>query len=459
MKDLSNMSRFRCQVGAHEKSEPFRMGIFEDVEGGWNPIPCMRTYKERAQEFRNRQEEGKWRVDADVFSNAIARAGFKFLEEPDVIMCAACGVRFHVMTFDSCTDYLKKHFKESPACMFIRTLEIPELYFEWECFEHHAHLHMADSDMRLETFAFDDVWCDGTHPCVIELSEAGFFVPHHEEDISDVVACYSCGVELDSWEIDDMPWEEHVKAHPICRHLIEQKGMDYIRSVRRTNAIRVYAREAMQRQRAANFWRTSHTDVEQMIDCVAATHSFQSFRELAFAVCERMNGEEAILQQKERERMLQTLQTSPAVRQVEGIRRNGQTSQRASPYNIGSRSHIQDAGRRRDLGTSMLQFPGNNSHSTYESNQELLAAAASALLFEDDIEETSVENSDEKDDDDDCIADMTCVICKTAQKRMAYSPCYHLAACESCAKKLNKYGKGRCPVCNKKVKGVKKVYY
>lgn len=47
-------------------------------------------------------------------------------------------------------------------------------------------------------------------PAAKEIAEAGFYCPNPNRS-NDIVKCYSCFIELDGWEPNDNPWEEHRK--------------------------------------------------------------------------------------------------------------------------------------------------------------------------------------------------------------------------------------------------------
>ncbi|KFM56542.1 Baculoviral IAP repeat-containing protein 5.2-B, partial [Stegodyphus mimosarum] len=49
----------------------------------------------------------------------------------------------------------------------------------------------------------------------VKMAEAGFF--HCPTDIEpDLVQCYVCFKELDGWQLDDEPWEEHYSHSKVC---------------------------------------------------------------------------------------------------------------------------------------------------------------------------------------------------------------------------------------------------
>lgn len=72
--------------------------------------------------------------------------------------------------------------------------------------------------MRVATFGTwpygDEAKCNKR-----KMAEAGFYkrkgVP--DEDVS--AQCFVCGKEMDGWEIDDDPWQEHISHAPYCKFI------------------------------------------------------------------------------------------------------------------------------------------------------------------------------------------------------------------------------------------------
>nr|BDT62822.1 MAG: baculoviral IAP repeat-containing protein [Metapenaeus joyneri majanivirus] len=80
-------------------------------------------------------------------------------------------------------------------------------------------------DAGLRRTSFPDKWPE--FPKVKELVEAGFF----SIGVSDRVCCFYCGVILEKWEKDDIPWNEHARHFPSCKFVIMNKGQNFIDNV------------------------------------------------------------------------------------------------------------------------------------------------------------------------------------------------------------------------------------
>lgn len=59
-------------------------------------------------------------------------------------------------------------------------------------------------------------------PSAEEIAEAGFYFPKSNR-LDDVVKCFSCFIELNGWEPEDKPWDEHRKralsTAPPCKFI------------------------------------------------------------------------------------------------------------------------------------------------------------------------------------------------------------------------------------------------
>ncbi|XP_011496715.1 PREDICTED: baculoviral IAP repeat-containing protein 5 [Ceratosolen solmsi marchali] len=71
---------------------------------------------------------------------------------------------------------------------------------------------------RLETFGHWPYKSE-SHRCTPEnMASAGFFAVG-EKDEPDLVECFICSKQLDGWEPDDDPWQEHKKHQPNCLYI------------------------------------------------------------------------------------------------------------------------------------------------------------------------------------------------------------------------------------------------
>lgn len=70
-------------------------------------------------------------------------------------------------------------------------------------------------------------WDTNTKPNPIDLAEAGFFYTGE----NDKTKCFHCGIGLNDWKVDDVPWEQHVIYAEQCMYLHMTKGRDYVKSI------------------------------------------------------------------------------------------------------------------------------------------------------------------------------------------------------------------------------------
>ncbi|XP_043280980.1 baculoviral IAP repeat-containing protein 5.2 isoform X2 [Venturia canescens] len=63
---------------------------------------------------------------------------------------------------------------------------------------------------------------DGT--CTAErMATAGFFVVEGTDDVDVSVECFICKKQLDGWEPNDDPWQEHSKHQADCPYVLLNK--------------------------------------------------------------------------------------------------------------------------------------------------------------------------------------------------------------------------------------------
>ena len=70
-------------------------------------------------------------------------------------------------------------------------------------------------------------WPKDHHKTPDELFPAGFYYT----GVADKVRCYSCGVELNRWEPNDIPWVEQARFSPTCEFLRAKKTEFFIDQV------------------------------------------------------------------------------------------------------------------------------------------------------------------------------------------------------------------------------------
>ncbi|KAL4123340.1 hypothetical protein QTP88_015537 [Uroleucon formosanum] len=60
------------------------------------------------------------------------------------------------------------------------------------------------------------------------LSESGF----RYSGVGDIIECFFCGLVLQKWTKDDIPWVEHAKWNPKCIFVLLCKGNEFIENVK-----------------------------------------------------------------------------------------------------------------------------------------------------------------------------------------------------------------------------------
>lgn len=103
------------------------------------------------------------------------------------------------------------------------TIKIEPKLSEYNKFDKEEYV-MLFTDYRLKTFG--DWPFDGDNSCnPLALASAGFYhIPTNEEP--DATRCFCCYKELDGWEPDDNPWEEHRKHSSHCAFLSLRKPVE-----------------------------------------------------------------------------------------------------------------------------------------------------------------------------------------------------------------------------------------
>ena len=80
-----------------------------------------------------------------------------------------------------------------------------------------THFEMAEYKNRLQTFEGwmfkDDSTCSK-----YAMAKAGFYRPNPEDEPESTM-CFACCKELEGWEVDDVPEEEHKKRASCCLFL------------------------------------------------------------------------------------------------------------------------------------------------------------------------------------------------------------------------------------------------
>ncbi|XP_061842542.1 baculoviral IAP repeat-containing protein 5b [Nerophis lumbriciformis] len=89
-----------------------------------------------------------------------------------------------------------------------------------------THGKMYSQDLREKTFA-DWPFREDCNCTPEKMAKAGF-VHCPSENEPDVVCCFFCLIELEGWEPDDEPWNEHIKRSPTCGFLTMKKDFIHL---------------------------------------------------------------------------------------------------------------------------------------------------------------------------------------------------------------------------------------
>lgn len=167
----------------------------------------------------------------------------------DKVKCAFCNVV--ISHWDETDTPLSEHLKHSPHCPFLNrrptqnipideaqlNLNLPDVIpdecsefgcnhpapKQSECYEHPDFVLEIN---RMKTFS---TWPRSLRQRPQEFVDAGFFYTGQ----GDMVICFSCGLGLRDWEIDDLPLVEHAKHTPNnCNYLNLVKGPAYVATIK-----------------------------------------------------------------------------------------------------------------------------------------------------------------------------------------------------------------------------------
>jgi len=80
-----------------------------------------------------------------------------------------------------------------------------------------SHFEMAEYKNRLQTF---EGWAfkDNSSCNKFAMAKAGFYRPNPKDEPESTM-CFACCKELEGWEVDDVPEEEHQKRASSCLFL------------------------------------------------------------------------------------------------------------------------------------------------------------------------------------------------------------------------------------------------
>ncbi|KAM8829720.1 baculoviral IAP repeat-containing protein 5b [Synchiropus picturatus] len=89
-----------------------------------------------------------------------------------------------------------------------------------------SYQRMYSQDARLLTYE-DWPFREGCRCTPEQMSRVGF-IHCPSENEPDITRCFFCLLELEGWEPDDDPWQEHNKRSPDCGFLMNPKNLDQL---------------------------------------------------------------------------------------------------------------------------------------------------------------------------------------------------------------------------------------
>ncbi|XP_034254994.1 death-associated inhibitor of apoptosis 1-like [Thrips palmi] len=193
----------------------------------------------------------------------LAKAGFWFTKNEDVVCCAFCDVEvgrwekednpfeehkkwskkcpflshpsdvgnvaidpsgpppplplLESCAFDSCGIYENRKSDNCPIVPSLEKLGIRRRYSP-------AYPEYITLEARLESF---DKWPGSLKPKPQKLADAGFFY----KGLGDKTFCFQCGGGLKDWASTDEPWREHALYFSTCGYVVQTKGREFIQEV------------------------------------------------------------------------------------------------------------------------------------------------------------------------------------------------------------------------------------
>ncbi|XP_012523341.1 putative inhibitor of apoptosis [Monomorium pharaonis] len=190
------------------------------------------TFEQRLLSFEN------WPKTDVIDPKALAKAGFYYLQNKDMVECAFCrGIlmnwkysedpdKSHRLNFPNCDFYLR----HSPTDEVFKLVSIvPETIQNETMTELGIQKHegpykpeYATYKKRLQTFRG---WPKDLKQTPEMLAEAGFYYSGYE----DQVRCFYCDGGLRTWQPTDDVWIEHARWFEKCGFVILIRGHDFVK--------------------------------------------------------------------------------------------------------------------------------------------------------------------------------------------------------------------------------------
>ncbi|XP_015599777.1 baculoviral IAP repeat-containing protein 7-A [Cephus cinctus] len=201
-----------------------------------NPQVEYRTEAQRLQSFTN------WPIPSIISPERLAKSGFYYLQQADVVECAFCrGVirkweagddpdRVHRISFPTCDFYMHQDDNEVVSAEKVELGNVklsPGATSNFKELGIQAHTaprqpKHATFEGRLRTF---QGWPENLRQTPEMLAQAGFYYVGS----GDQVRCFHCDGGLRNWEVTDDAWTEHAKWFPRCGFVALVRGQEFIR--------------------------------------------------------------------------------------------------------------------------------------------------------------------------------------------------------------------------------------
>ncbi|KAH8401765.1 hypothetical protein KR009_007766 [Drosophila setifemur] len=182
----------------------------------------------------NRLETFKDWPNPNITPQALAKAGFYYLNRLDHVKCVWCnGVIAKWEKNDNAFDEHRRFFPKCPRVQMGPLIEfaagknLDELGIQPTTLPQRPKYACVDA--RLRTFSD---WPIGDIQPAEALAQAGLYF----QNIGDQVRCFHCNIGLRSWQKEDEPWHEHAKWSPKCQFVLLAKGPTYVNEVREAAA-------------------------------------------------------------------------------------------------------------------------------------------------------------------------------------------------------------------------------
>ncbi|EDV37204.1 uncharacterized protein Dana_GF13337, isoform A [Drosophila ananassae] len=190
----------------------------------------------------NRLETFKNWPNPNITPQALAKAGFYYLNRLDHVKCVWCnGVIAKWEKNDNAFDEHRRFFPHCPRVQMGPLIEfatgknLDELGIQPT--SQPQRPKYACIDARLRTFSD---WPIANIQPADALAQAGLYY----QKIGDQVRCFHCNIGLRSWQKEDEPWHEHAKWSPKCQFVLLAKGPTYVQEVREAAAASARSPEA-----------------------------------------------------------------------------------------------------------------------------------------------------------------------------------------------------------------------